>query len=116
TTTTLGRPLRVMVCGSFCARSITSDSRALALATVQRSSWWLWLVDMAAPIQVIMTIVTIWDGGAGQQGRRCCTIGAAEIAVPSTSTDSTTFWDAKQRGHRFEIAVPAFFRFPVSVV
>src|SRR5690606_1166736 len=34
TTTTLGLPLRVMVWGEVCARSITSENRALALATV----------------------------------------------------------------------------------
>ena len=34
--TTLGLPWRVMICGSVWARSITSDSRALAPATVQR--------------------------------------------------------------------------------
>jgi hypothetical protein len=35
TTTTLGLPCRVMICGSVWARSITSDSLALAAATVQ---------------------------------------------------------------------------------
>ena len=35
TMTALGLPYRVMICGSVCARSITSDSRALASATVQ---------------------------------------------------------------------------------
>ena len=37
TTTALGLPCRVMICGSVWARSITSDSLALASATVQLS-------------------------------------------------------------------------------
>jgi hypothetical protein len=58
TTTTLGLPFRVIVCGDDCARSITSDSRAFAPATVQLAS----LGDVSiVSFMTSLTIMTIWE-------------------------------------------------------
>ena len=60
TTTTLGLPFRVIVCGADCARSITCESRAFALATVQLvSSLTVGCMPVFMTTLTILTILTI---------------------------------------------------------